>query len=83
MHPKGGRKGQRRLHSLDEKCRINFEPGILKSKVWKLKVILEEHGANLLGFGYLGKWSPCAYESLSTKGETFTLVLCTLCLLSL
>jgi hypothetical protein len=25
----------------------------------------------LLRFGYLGKWSPCAYESLSTKGEDF------------
>jgi hypothetical protein len=25
----------------------------------------------LLRFGYLGKWSPCAYESLSTKGEYF------------
>jgi hypothetical protein len=21
--------------------------------------------------GYLGKWSPCAYESLSTKGEDY------------
>jgi hypothetical protein len=25
----------------------------------------------LLRFGYLGKWSPCAYESLRTKGEDF------------
>jgi hypothetical protein len=25
----------------------------------------------LLRFGYLGKWSPCAYESLSTKGEDY------------
>jgi hypothetical protein len=25
----------------------------------------------VLRFGYLGKWSPCAYESLSTKGEDF------------
>jgi hypothetical protein len=25
----------------------------------------------MLRFGYLGKWSPCAYESLSTKGEDF------------
>jgi hypothetical protein len=38
---------------------------------------------HVLRFGYLGKWSPFAYESLSTKGETFTLVLCTLCLISL
>jgi hypothetical protein len=28
----------------------------------------------LLRFGYLGKWSPCVYESLNTKGETITLV---------
>jgi hypothetical protein len=27
--------------------------------------------AQVLRFGYLGKWSPCAYESLSTKGEDF------------
>jgi hypothetical protein len=26
---------------------------------------------DVLRFGYLGKWSPCAYESLSTKGEDF------------
>jgi len=26
---------------------------------------------SMLRFGYLGKWSPCAYESLSTKGEDF------------
>jgi hypothetical protein len=25
----------------------------------------------MLRFGYLGKWSPCAYESLSTKGEDY------------
>jgi hypothetical protein len=25
----------------------------------------------LLRFGYLGKWSPCAYESLRTKGEDY------------
>jgi hypothetical protein len=25
----------------------------------------------VLRFGYLGKWSPCAYESLSTKGEDY------------
>jgi hypothetical protein len=25
----------------------------------------------VLGFGYLRKWSPCAYESLSTKGEDY------------
>jgi hypothetical protein len=28
-------------------------------------------GCSLLRFGYLGKWSPCAYESLSTKGEDY------------
>jgi hypothetical protein len=37
----------------------------------------------LLRFGYLGKWSPCAYESLSTKGETFTLILYFMILISL
>jgi hypothetical protein len=26
---------------------------------------------SVLRFGYLGKWSPCAYESLSTKGEDY------------
>jgi hypothetical protein len=31
---------------------------------------------DVLRFGYLGKWSPCAYESLSTKvGDYY---LCTL-----
>jgi hypothetical protein len=25
----------------------------------------------VLRFGYLGKWSPCAYESLSIKGEDY------------
>jgi hypothetical protein len=29
------------------------------------------HSCELLRFGYLGKWSPCAYESLSTKGEDY------------
>jgi hypothetical protein len=33
-------------------------------------------GGWLLRFGYLGKWSPCAYESLSTKGQDY--YLCTL-----
>jgi hypothetical protein len=28
----------------------------------------------MLRFGYLGKWSPCVYESLNTKGKTITLV---------
>jgi hypothetical protein len=27
--------------------------------------------SSMLRFGYLGKWSPCAYESLSTKGEDY------------
>jgi hypothetical protein len=26
---------------------------------------------HMLRFGYLGKWSPCAYESISTKGEDY------------
>jgi hypothetical protein len=29
------------------------------------------YAGQLLRFGYLGKWSPCAYESLSTKGEDY------------
>jgi hypothetical protein len=32
---------------------------------------IKEYYELLLRFGYLGKWSPCAYESLSTKGEDF------------
>jgi hypothetical protein len=28
-------------------------------------------GSHVLRFGYLGKWSPCAYEFLSTKGEDY------------
>jgi hypothetical protein len=31
---------------------------------------------SLLRFGYLGKWSPCVCESLNTKGESLTLMLC-------
>ena len=31
----------------------------------------KDPSVNLLRFGYLGKWSPCAYESLSTKGEEY------------
>jgi len=34
-------------------------------------VLTLPRGRHLLRFGYLGKWSPCAYESLSTKGEDF------------
>jgi hypothetical protein len=37
----------------------------------------------VLRFGYLGKWSPCVYESLNTKGETITLVLYFMILISL
>jgi hypothetical protein len=32
---------------------------------------IQRNLANMLRFGYLGKWSPCAYESLSTKGEDY------------
>jgi hypothetical protein len=42
----------------------------------------KEIKGRLLRFGYLGKWSPCAYESLSTKGETITLVLYFMILIS-
>jgi hypothetical protein len=52
-------------------------------KMTPLSGNLARYTRNLLRFGYLGKWSPCACESLSTKGETITLVLCTLCLISL
>jgi hypothetical protein len=37
----------------------------------------------VLRFGYLGNWSPCVYESLNTKGETITLVLYFMILISL
>jgi hypothetical protein len=37
----------------------------------------------MLRFGYLGKWSPCVYESLNTKGETITLILYFMILISL
>jgi hypothetical protein len=39
--------------------------------------------SRVLRFGYLGKWSPCVYESLNTKGETITLVLYFMILISL
>jgi transposase InsO family protein len=35
------------------------------------RTIMERARSIMLRFGYLGKWSPCAYESLSTKGEDF------------
>jgi hypothetical protein len=37
----------------------------------------------MLRFGYFGKWSPCVYESLNTEGETITLVLYFMILISL
>jgi hypothetical protein len=39
--------------------------------------------SSMLRFGYLGKWSPCVCESLNTKGETITLILYFMILISL
>jgi hypothetical protein len=42
--------------------------------VWLRKLLsglFQERLETMLRFGYLGKWSPCAYESLSTKGEDY------------
>jgi hypothetical protein len=41
-------------------------------EIFMKKVDLDDHFKMLmLRFGYLGKWCPCAYESLSTKGEDY------------
>jgi hypothetical protein len=37
----------------------------------KMKEDFEMSMLGVLRFGYLRKWSPCAYESLSTKGEDY------------
>jgi hypothetical protein len=36
-----------------------------------IATVSEQPSRQVLRFGYLGKWSPCAYESLSTKGEDY------------
>jgi hypothetical protein len=46
-----------------------LEISTLSSSRWMLTVPARVRC--VLRFGYLGKWSPCAYESLSTKGEDF------------
>jgi hypothetical protein len=57
--------------------------GFMLMKVFKCGVTFSAHTWPLLRFGYLGKWSPCVYESLNTKGETITLILYFMILISL
>jgi hypothetical protein len=54
-----------RVETLGERPRVGGNPW------WETKVEIFGVMPRLLRFGYLGKWSPCAYESLSTKGEDF------------
>ena len=68
------RKKNKKLQTKLDKKKDTQE---LEQMITKLKVqieedkIIEEALKELLRFGYLGKWSPCAYESLSTKGEDY------------
>jgi hypothetical protein len=53
------------------------------STIGMILVVTGTFLGKMLRFGYLGKWSPCVYESLNTKGETITLVLYFMIIISL